>query len=186
MRARILALAGILCAAAAAADQTITVGPGISFSPSTVSISPGETVTWTWAAASLPHSTTSDATTGPEVWDSGVQTAGSFAHTFNTPGDYAFHCQVHSFAGGTAMNGVVQVVATATPTATATATTRLRRPSRRRRAPGTRFRRSRRRAASPWPRGSRSRRCCGSRSRARGSAATCRDDRIVRWLRLPA
>jgi plastocyanin len=122
MRARILALSGILCAAAAAADQTITVGPGISFSPSTVSISPGETVTWTWAAASLPHSTTSDATTGPEVWDSGVQTTGSFAHTFNTPGDYAFHCQVHSFAGGTAMNGVVQVAAAATPTATATPT----------------------------------------------------------------
>ena len=68
------------------------------------------------------NSTTSDATTGPEVWDSGIQTAGSFAHTFNTPGDYAFHCQVHSFAGGTAMNGVVQVAAAATPTATATAT----------------------------------------------------------------
>jgi plastocyanin len=122
MRARILAFAGILCAAAAAADQTITVGPGISFSPSTVSISTGETVTWTWAAASLPHSTTSDATTGPEVWDSGVQTTGSFAHTFNTPGNYAFYCQVHSFAGGTAMNGVVQVAAAATPTATATPT----------------------------------------------------------------
>jgi plastocyanin len=121
-RSKNLALAGLLglCAAAAAADQTITVGPGISFSPSTVSISAGETVTWTWAAASLPHSTTSDATTGPEVWDSGVQTAGSFSHTFNTPGDYAFHCQVHSFAGGTAMNGVVQVAAAATPTPTAT------------------------------------------------------------------
>jgi plastocyanin len=123
MRARLLALAGFLCAAAAAAvDQTITVGPGISFSPSTVSISTGDTVTWTWAAASLPHSTTSDATTGPEVWDSGVQTAGSFTHTFNTAGNYAFHCQVHSFAGGTAMNGVVQVAAAATPTATATPT----------------------------------------------------------------
>ena len=123
MRARILALAGILCAAvAAASDQTITVGPGISFSPSTVSISAGDTVTWAWAAASLPHSTTSDATSGPEVWDSGVLTAGSYAHTFSTPGNYAFHCQVHSFAGGTAMNGVVQVAAAATPTATATPT----------------------------------------------------------------
>jgi plastocyanin len=122
MCARILALAGILCAAAAAADQTITIGPGISFSPSTVSISTGETVTWTWAAASLPHSTTSDATTGPEVWDSDVQTAGSFAHTFTTPGNYPFHCKVHSFAGGTIMNGVVQVAAAATPTATATST----------------------------------------------------------------
>ena len=123
MRARILALAGILCAAAgAASDQTIAVGPGISFDPSTVSITAGDTVTWTWAAASLPHSTTSDASTGPEVWDSGVLTTGSYAHTFNTPGDYPFHCVVHSFAGGTAMNGVVQVAAAATPTATATAT----------------------------------------------------------------
>jgi len=124
MRSRALALTGLLgaCAAAAAADQTITVGPGISFSPTTVSISPGETVTWTWAASSLPHTTTGDATSGPEVWDSGVQTTGSFSHTFNTPGNYPFHCAVHSFAGGTLMNGVVQVAAAATPTATATAT----------------------------------------------------------------
>ena len=104
-------------AAAAAADQTITVGPGIAFSPTTVTVAPGEQVTWSWAPLSLPHTTTSDATSGPEVWDSGILSTGSFSHTFHTPGSYPFHCSLHSFAGGTIMNGTVDVAAaTATPT----------------------------------------------------------------------
>jgi len=107
-----------LAPAGARADQTVNVGPGIAFAPSTVSVAPGETVTWVWAAASLPHSTTSDSPSGPETWDSGVQTTGSFSHTFQTPGSYPFHCSVHSFAGGTMMNGVVNVSAAATPTLT--------------------------------------------------------------------
>ena len=118
MRARVLAAALILCSSTAAADQAVDVGPGFSFSPATVNVAPGETVTWTWQAG--PHSTTSDATSGPEVWDSGVLATGAtFAHTFQTPGDYAYYCVVHSFPGGTMMNGVVHVAAapTATPTA---------------------------------------------------------------------
>lgn len=102
----------------ARADQTVTIGPAFTFSPATVTIVPGETVTWTWAASG--HSTTSDAATGPEVWDSGVQNAGfSFSHLFTTAGTFPYYCKVHSFPGGTAMNGVVQVVVpTVTPTVT--------------------------------------------------------------------
>lgn len=117
MRARALAAVLLLCGSTAAADQGVDVGPGFSFSPSTVDVTPGETVTWTWQEG--PHSTTSDATSGPEVWDSGVQSAGAtFAHTFQAPGDYPYYCLVHSFPGGTMMNGVVHVAAapTATPT----------------------------------------------------------------------
>jgi plastocyanin len=105
-----------LAAGAALADQSIQIGPGISFSPANITLVPGETVTWNWAAG--PHSSTSDLTTGPEVWDSGIQFAGhSFSHTFTTPGTYLFYCKVHSFPGGTAMNGSV-VVAALTPTPT--------------------------------------------------------------------
>jgi plastocyanin len=125
MRAR-LALAGLLYAACAPGDQTVTVGPGLSFSPPGVSVAPGEKVTWIWAAG--PHSSTSDAATGPEVWDSGVLLTGSFDHVFTTLGTYPYYCSVHSFPGGTAMNGVVEVLApatltpTSTPVATQTAT----------------------------------------------------------------
>ena len=107
---------------AARADQTVTIGPGASFTPSSVTIAPGERVTWTWAAAG--HSATSDSATGPEVWDSGVQDFGaSFSHVFATPGSFPYYCKVHSVPGGTGMNGVVQVVLpTVTPAATLTAT----------------------------------------------------------------
>jgi plastocyanin len=114
-------LAMVPPARAARADQTVTIGPGNAFNPSTVTIAPGERVTWTWAAGG--HSTTSDTATGPEVWDSGVQPFGaSFSHVFTTQGSFPYYCQVHSVPGGTAMNGVVQVVVpTATPTPSVTA-----------------------------------------------------------------
>ena len=118
MRAR-LVLAGLLyCASAAAADQTVNVGPGIAFSPSSVTVAPGEKVTWVWAGAL--HSSTSDSQIGAEVWDSGIIATGSFSHTFTTPGTYPYYCQLHSVPGGTAMNGTVQVIAPTTPTPTVT------------------------------------------------------------------
>jgi plastocyanin len=118
LRARLLVLAVLFQAAAAAADQTVDIGPGLAFNPQTVVVAPGETVTWIWQDA--PHSSTSDATSGPEVWNSGIQAAGAtFSHTFQTPGDYPYYCLVHSFPGGTFMNGLVRVAEpTATPTAT--------------------------------------------------------------------
>ena len=117
----LIALAIVASPLSARADQTVTIGPAFSFNPATLTIVPGETVTWTWAAGG--HSTTSDATSGPEVWDSGVQSLGfSFSHVFTTPGTFPYYCKAHSFPGGTFMNGVVQVVVpTVTPTATVTA-----------------------------------------------------------------
>lgn len=103
-------------------DQTVAVGPGFVFSPAIVTVAPGETVTWDFQGL---HTSTSDAMTGPEVWNSGVLSSGTFSHTFGTPGTYPYYCAIHSFPGGTMMNGVVQVKgagATATPTAAATPT----------------------------------------------------------------
>jgi plastocyanin len=126
MRARVLIMLGFFAQAGViAADQSVTVGPGISFSSTSVTVAPGETVTWTWADGSFPHSTTSDSQVGAEVWDSGILTTGSFPHTFNTPGDYPFYCKFHSLPasqGGTMMNGVVHVVASTTPSPTPTLT----------------------------------------------------------------
>jgi plastocyanin len=123
MRAR-LTLAGLLFCVFAAGDQTVTVGPATSFSPANVSVAPGEKVTWVWVG--VFHSSTSEATAGPEVWDSGIISTGSFSHVFTAPGTYPYYCSLHSFPGGTLMNGVVEVIvpptATATPTATSTPT----------------------------------------------------------------
>jgi plastocyanin len=123
LRTRVL-LAAALCAVAVRgrADQTVDVGPGLSFSPSTVTIAPGETVTWTWLGS--PHSTTSDSTSGAETWDSGVLTTGAtFSHTFASPGSYPYYCTVHGAPGGVGMSGTVIVAApTPTPTVPPTAT----------------------------------------------------------------
>jgi plastocyanin len=99
-------LSALLLAAPLRADQTVQVGPGTTFSPSSVNVAPGEAVTWSFQEF---HTSTSDTMTGPEVWDSGFLSAGTFSHTFTTPGSYPYYCQVHSVPGGTMMNGVVVV-----------------------------------------------------------------------------
>jgi len=115
----------LLAAAVASADQTVTVAPGgnLIFSPDPVTVAPGETVTWVWAAAMF-HTTQSDATTGPEVWDSGPQSTMGFqySHTFNTVGSYTYHCFYHQSFGMTGTINVVIPTPTETPTQTPTAT----------------------------------------------------------------
>jgi len=96
---------------ARAANVPVIVGPGNTFNPPAVTVNPGDTVTWTFRSL---HTATSDSRTGPEVWDSGFLSAGTFSHTFNTPGDYPYYCILHSVPlaqGGTFMNGAVHVAA---------------------------------------------------------------------------
>ena len=117
-RRRLLALmATILFPIAGwAATTNVTVGPGLAFNPSSVTIAPGDAVQWNWIGEF--HSSTSNATSGPEFWDSSVKSTGTFSHTFSTVGDWPFYCSLHSSPTGTAMNGVVHVVAAAMPTLT--------------------------------------------------------------------
>ena len=76
----------------------VTVGDDF-FSPGTINISAGSTVTWTWAGGSgVPHTTTGN---GAEKWDSGFLTSGSYSHTFNAAGTFAYVCKVHSDMTGT-------------------------------------------------------------------------------------
>jgi plastocyanin len=100
-----------LPAAALSATFDVNVGPGLSFSPSSVTITQGDTVRWVWQGAS--HTSTSNTNTGPEVWDSGILATGTFSHTFTTAGNWPYYCSVHSSPGGSAMNGVVHVLASA-------------------------------------------------------------------------
>ncbi len=68
-------------------------------------IQPGQAVTWVWAGGS--HSTTSgNCCTASGMWDSGVQSGGSFTYTFPTAGTYPYFCTVH----GAMMTGTVKVV----------------------------------------------------------------------------
>ncbi|HLJ73887.1 MAG TPA: plastocyanin/azurin family copper-binding protein [Thermoanaerobaculia bacterium] len=90
-----------------AAVVNVTVGPGLSFSPNPVGINVGDSVQWNWVGAA--HSSTSSASSTLEVWDSGVQTTGSFSHTFTHSGTFGYFCTLH----GIAMSGSVQVSAPA-------------------------------------------------------------------------
>jgi plastocyanin len=107
------------------AQTTVTVRVGqngsMSFSPNQVSIAPGDTVEWQWysAGGSYPvyHSVTSGtpAIPTPNIFNSGIQqTPFVFSHTFTTPGNFPYFCQIHL----TMMTGSVVVAAAPTPTPT--------------------------------------------------------------------
>lgn len=107
-RSSLVVLLVLVARFAAAEDYFVTVGPGMQFVPSSLTVLQGDTVTWNWVDNN--HTTTSDATTGPETWDSGVlNDFDSFSHTFFLAGTYPYHCAVHSSPGGSAMNGVIIV-----------------------------------------------------------------------------
>jgi plastocyanin len=120
-RTLLAAVAALVPCAVFGVDQTVQVGPGMTFSPANVTVAPGDTVTWNFNEL---HTSTSDSQIGPETWDSGQLSSGTFSHTFNTPGTYPYYCFIHSSPGGTLMNGVVEVSGVgATPTPTATSPT---------------------------------------------------------------
>ena len=75
------------------------------FQAEELTIPAGTTVTWTHNG-SLPHTVTAD----DGAFDSGtLQTGDTFQHTFNEPGSYPYHCELHGAAGGTGMAGVIVV-----------------------------------------------------------------------------
>jgi plastocyanin len=115
LRKLLLALAvAFVTGPVSAETYFVEVGPGMTFNPSSLTILEGDTVTWNFLEGN--HTTTSNATTGLDAWDSGVVAeGGGFSHTFFTPGDHPYYCAVHSSAGGFAMNGTIIVDAITTP-----------------------------------------------------------------------
>ncbi len=71
---------------------------GFQFIPMNVDIMVGDTVEWHWIAGA--HTTTSDSTTGQNVWDEPL-TSGNpvFSIVITTPGIHHYHCNPHQSLG---------------------------------------------------------------------------------------
>lgn len=77
------------------------------------SINVGDTVSWNFNVGALPHTSTECAPscgtpivdTSPQIWDSGLLSSGTYEFTFNTPGIYDYHCNIHK----TSMQGRIIV-----------------------------------------------------------------------------
>ncbi|HSU16015.1 cupredoxin domain-containing protein [Longimicrobium sp.] len=80
---------------------------GNRFTPSTLTVTRGTTVRWV-ADASSGHTVTPDNAAQPGVFSSAsIGSAGdTFEFTFNTAGDFSYHCIPHQSLG---MTGVVHV-----------------------------------------------------------------------------
>lgn len=87
------------------------------FSPQSIAIVLGDIVHFTWAGGG--HSTTSDATSGADSWNSGVLGAGStFDVEIHDPGTHRYYCIPHGGPNGVGMSG--QILSNC-PTGTTTA-----------------------------------------------------------------
>ena len=85
--------------------QTVNVGDDF-FSPVSVGVVLGDIVNFNWIGDG--HSTTSDATTGADAWNSGVISSGSnFEVVVNNPGTHPYYCIPHGGPGGVGMSGEI-------------------------------------------------------------------------------
>jgi len=65
------------------------------FTPPAIQVTAGTTVTWRFDDRFVPHDVTGDG------WTSGdPKSKGSFTHTFDRPGTYAYRCTVHDGMDG--------------------------------------------------------------------------------------
>ena len=71
-----------------------------NFTPPSMTVPKGCKVTWT-NNTSKDHTTTSDSA----IWDIPLPPSGTYTHTFNTAGTFAYHCAVH----GNSMQGEIIV-----------------------------------------------------------------------------
>lgn len=83
---------GDLSAAEAMATTEVSVADN-RFEPRVIEIAAGDTVTWTWSG-SAPHDVDG------EECQSELQSSGSFQHTFDTPGEFEYVCNVHGGMAG--------------------------------------------------------------------------------------
>lgn len=73
----------------------------IAFNPQSITIVKGDTVTWT-NNDTFTHTVTSDIV--PPIFDSepiDIPAGQQFQYTFNTPGTYNYHCEIHTTMHGT-------------------------------------------------------------------------------------
>ena len=84
------------------------------FNPANITITSGDIIEWNWTGQ-IAHTTTSDATTGADSWDSGLLNTGA---TYQSPvlsaGVHPYYCIPHGAPGGTGMAGTITVQANCT------------------------------------------------------------------------
>jgi plastocyanin len=83
--------------ASVATDEGKVVIQGIAFNPARVEVPAGHELVWNFADNGLTHSVTAD----DGSFDSGRMASGEFRRTFATPGEIAYHCEVHARMKGT-------------------------------------------------------------------------------------
>lgn len=89
--------------ASAAPSTTVVVTEGkvvirdIAYHPSRVTAAVGKELVWAWDDRGINHTVTAD----DGSFDSGRKPEGEFRHTFDRPGEFAYHCQVHARMKGT-------------------------------------------------------------------------------------
>ena len=81
----------------------------IAFSPSSITIRQGDSVTWT-NKDNVQHTVISDS--GSELSSGIIQPGQTYSHTFNTPGTYTYHCNIHPMMTGTIIVTVSSLTST--------------------------------------------------------------------------
>jgi plastocyanin len=80
-------------------NQTNTPGgktvilKNFAFDPAELKIKAGDTVVWT-NKDSVVHNLVSDA--GGEILSPTISVGGTYSRTFNTAGEYPYHCEIHA------------------------------------------------------------------------------------------
>jgi plastocyanin len=80
------------------------------FFPLQVDATVGDTIHFIWTGE-IPHTATSDATSGPDVWDSGLLGNGAmYEVVIQTAGEHPYYCIPHGQPGGIGMAGTIVAV----------------------------------------------------------------------------
>jgi plastocyanin len=85
----------------AQAGKNTVVIKDIAFRPTRLFVEAGDTVTWLFEDKGIPH----DVVAEDESFKSETQDSGTFKHTFDEPGNFAYRCSIHP----SEMKGTVEV-----------------------------------------------------------------------------
>lgn len=88
------------------AQDTIEVS-NFAFTPDDITVPIGTDVTFKWISGS--HTTTSDATSGPDFWNAPMDNGNQFyTETIDQGGAHRYYCIPHGGPGGAGMSGIVR------------------------------------------------------------------------------
>ena len=80
------------------------------FIPEEITIVAGETIEFLWTG-NVPHTSTSDALSGPDSWDSGLLDQGAqFEVLIHEAGSHPYYCAPHGGPNGIGMAGIIEAI----------------------------------------------------------------------------